>query len=51
MEQVPAEQFTRNRRRVRSPISERRSKRLIRLAIVCVAITAGAVSLLAMALN
>jgi hypothetical protein len=51
MEQYTPETFARHTQRVRSPISSRRQRRLARLALACVAVTAASIALLAVALT
>ena len=50
MEQYTSDTFARHKQRVKSPISSRRQRRLARLALVCGAVTAAGIALLAVAL-
>jgi hypothetical protein len=51
MEQYSPEDFTRQSRRVRSPIPHRRSRRLMRFAILSAAVMMAGIGLLALALG
>jgi hypothetical protein len=51
MEQYSPDSFARHSQHVRNPISSRRKRRLLRLALGCAAVTAAAVALLAVALS
>jgi hypothetical protein len=50
MEQYSTESFVRSGTRVRSPISDRRQRRLVRLAVACGAVVATGVALLTLAI-
>jgi hypothetical protein len=50
MQQYSPEDFSRHGQHVRSPVSTRRQRRLVRLALACGLVTAGGVALLALAL-
>jgi hypothetical protein len=51
VEQYTQDHFTRHGTRVRSPLSQRRTRRLMRFALVSVALVAGSLALLVVALT